>query len=359
MAKVEQAKQSIACKNLNQSDSTLASYEVNETNQVNSKIYWDTRFAENWESAGGPNQSSFFARVAIQNLPTWIIEQLQSGKLTFVDWGCAQGDGTNVWSSVVPSTRMTGIDFSETAIDQAESRYPRIRFLAQDWLGDISACHEKFDVLHSSNTLEHFERPFEVLRQISKMANEAIILTLPYRELERIPEHFASFFPENIPLSLSSGHDLVWSRVVDCRAIPNTCWAGEQVILVYADPIWYHSLGLDLEDCEITQRDVSSELLALQSRVATAEEKLEETKEKFEETKEKLEETKKKLDVVTSEAEAKVLELTTIRSSISWRLTRPLRFARRFVRDPKGATYDLLKSIYWRLPSWARHRPQR
>jgi len=78
---------------------------------INSDDYWDRRFAEDWESSQGNAQSRFFARLAIENLPRWLIDQLQHQPLTLCDWGCAEGDGTDVWASYVDSDRITGVDF--------------------------------------------------------------------------------------------------------------------------------------------------------------------------------------------------------------------------------------------------------
>src|SRR5437867_21515 len=107
--------------------------------KINSNSYWNTRFAEDWESSHGPDQSRFFARVAIEHLPDWLISQLKREALTLVDWGCATGDGTDVWTEYVDRKQLVGIDFSFVAIDQATQRYPAIHFVAEDWLSKDNA----------------------------------------------------------------------------------------------------------------------------------------------------------------------------------------------------------------------------
>lgn len=229
---------------------------------INSNLYWDNRFTEDWEHSKGPEQSRFFARIAIENLPRWLIGQLRREALTIADWGCAQGDGTDVWASYIDVQQIVGIDFSANAIEQASRRYPAIRFINEDWLlsGTGTTQGESFDVVFSSNTLEHFHKPYEVLHSIANHAKKAIALILPYKELERIDEHFFSFLPENIPLVLKNGFRLVWSRIVDCRTLPNTPWGGEQILLVYADPKWIDTFGLVLKDCRIEQVDARANL---------------------------------------------------------------------------------------------------
>ncbi|HCL3697147.1 TPA: class I SAM-dependent methyltransferase, partial [Pseudomonas aeruginosa] len=234
---------------------------------INSDAYWDSRFVEDWESLQGPAQSRFFARLAIENLPRWLIDQLQRQPLTLCDWGCAQGDGTDVWASYVDSDRITGIDFSSVAVDQALKRYPAIRFLNEDWLAAQPGEQSVFDVVFSSNTLEHFHKPHAVLKSLCSRATKALVLALPYRELDRHHEHFYTFLPDNIPTAINGGFKLVWSRVVDCRQISNTLWGGDQIVLVYANSDWTDALRLTLRDFGIEQSDFAAKIVSLNQAV--------------------------------------------------------------------------------------------
>ena len=230
---------------------------------INSESYWDSRFSDNWQECDGPRQSRFFARLAIENFPSWLIEQINRQSLTLADWGCAQGDGTDIWASYLNPKQLVGVDFSAVAIEQATKRYPAIRFVSENWLeAGVDAC-DSYDMVFSSNTLEHFHKPYEVLEALGARAKKAVLLALPYRELERINEHFYSFLPENVPIVLENGFRLVWSRVVDCRHLPNTLWGGYQVFLVYAETSWIDSLKLHLLDFEIWQDDTVSTITGL------------------------------------------------------------------------------------------------
>jgi len=234
---------------------------------INSESYWDFRFSDDWQANEGPRQSRFFARLAVENSPSWLIEQIRRQSLTFADWGCAQGDGTDVWASYLNTQQLVGVDFSAVAIEQASERYPAIRFVRENWLEASADALDSYDVVFSSNTLEHFHNPYEVLEALGARAKKAVVLVLPYRELERIGEHFYSFLPDNVPLVLSNGFRLVWSRVIDCRHLPNTHWSGDQIILVYAESSWVDSLKLSLRDVEIGQDDTASEVANLNQEV--------------------------------------------------------------------------------------------
>lgn len=244
---------------------------MSESSSINSDAYWDRRFSDDWEAYEGPRQSRFFAQLAVDNLPTWIFEQIRLQELSVVDWGSAQGDGTDVLASHIDSRQLVGVDFSEVAVAQAARRYPGIRFLAENWLKTATESIETYDVVFSSNTLEHFHRPYEVLQVLVSKARRAVVLALPYREMERIDEHFYSFLPRNVPFELSPSFGLVWSRVVDCRSLPDTLWGGDQIFLVYAESTWLSSLKLTLNDCEIGHTDIKSEITGLSQQVVLRE----------------------------------------------------------------------------------------
>ncbi len=236
--------------------------------EINSRAYWDARFENDWLACKGDKQSRFFASIAIQQLPGWLMDQIRQEKLSVADWGCAQGDGTDVWASHVPAEQIKGVDFSAAAIQQAHARYPALAFANTDWLTSSSSAQDIIDVVFSSNTLEHFHQPYQVLQALSLRAKKAVVLALPYRETERESEHFYSFLPENIPLQLDNGFSLVWAKVLDCRLLPNSLWQGEQIILMYADMSWLKKLGLRLSHVHVMQADVQSELLQLQTSLS-------------------------------------------------------------------------------------------
>jgi hypothetical protein len=240
---------------------------MNNSTGINSESYWDSRFDGNWESCQGPEQSRFFASLAIKNLPGWLISQIRKESLTLVDWGCAQGDGTDVWAGYIDTKQLAGVDISMIAVEQASHRYPSIRFLTEDWLSENYVQQEVFDVVFSSNTLEHFHTPYDTLQVLLPHARKAIVLALPYRELTRHHEHFFTFLPDNIPLVLPGGFRLVWSQVADCSQIPSAFWGGDQIILIYADPAWVDGIGLTLRDVRIEQDDSSTKICRLDTQV--------------------------------------------------------------------------------------------
>ncbi|MFZ6864264.1 methyltransferase [Undibacterium sp. Ji67W] len=426
--------------------------------EINSENYWDRRFKEDWQINAGPKQSRFFAQIALENLPQWLITAMRREALSIADWGCAQGDGTNVWLNYLLPSQITGVDFSSIAIEQASEQYPALRFINEDWVSsNLTENGKSFDLIFSSNTLEHFHNPFEVLDKICERSKLGIVLALPFNEADRISEHFYSFVKENLPLVLKNGFRLVWSRVIDCQKMADTSWLGEQIILFYAQPNWIDSLGLTLADIEISSSTVfvedsekyqllekqhvsqlleqehayklleqqhinvtalnQEENLRLNSEISKLELEIKNTINLAQQEKSAMSDLlnnsieensrikallnasnqeKESLQNAVHSKEAKILldenqikshrqneiELekklaismddnshyekllvekdnqlnylirqdAMLRQSSSWRITRPLRFTKLFFQNPKKATYDLAKFVFWRCP---------
>ena len=303
---------------------------------IDSDLYWNTSFAEDGEACEDPGQSRFFARIAIDHLPRWLIEQLKRQSLSIACAGCVQGDGTaDIWASYINGKYIVGADSSIT-IEQAAQVYPAICLINEDCLAEGGDKQEAFDVVFSSNMLRHFRKPYDFLHAICGRAKKAIVLGLPYTELERNHEHFFSVLPENIPRVLRNGFRLAWLQVVDCRSLPNTTWSGHQVILVYADPNWMDSLGLTLNDSHTEKSELSTKIDRVNTVMVERDRRI------------------VRLNLISYPKKAEIAKLKPSTSSL---LTRPLRF-KRYFQNPKKSAYDLAKFVFWRLPPTTRQALQ-
>ena len=321
------------------------------TETVNSDRYWDTRFLTNWDAYAGPAQSRFFANIACQNLPSWFIAAVREGGLSVADWGCAQGDGTDVLLNYVGPARVTGIDFSPVAIEQARERYPEIAFKTEDWL-IAEAAKETYDIVFSSNTLEHFHEPYVVLDEISWRARKAVVLLLPYRETDRLQEHFHSFYPKDIPQRLPNNFQLVWSIVVDCSRLDDPHWPGEQILLIFAESSWLANLALKLQDVLVEHEP--NQAVTIASLMNECEDRMAErdtARALLVEQQGELAEVFALRDAV-AERDATIQRM---RRSSSWRLTLPLRLLARFLRHgvtgpDRQRLLEMARTSYHRMP---------
>lgn len=198
--------------------------------KINSRQYWDYRFQTDWELKKGREQSVFFYKLILKHLPQWFLDELKTNVQTVCDAGCAEGDGIAVLSQEFPHIKFTGIDFSESAIEKAKQLYPKHCFMCQD----IREVEDSYDVILSSNTLEHLEDADVVLRKLVQKAHYHVVLLLPFQEYERIDEHFLTFDYNSFPVVIAS-FILSYFKVIDCTKIEGTMWNGKQVLVIYSN----------------------------------------------------------------------------------------------------------------------------
>lgn len=195
--------------------------------EVNSKEYWDERFEENWETAGGIEQTRAFVKLMIEHLPKQIIDYFQNNKTTVLDWGCAIGSGVKEFADRFEKSIVTGLDFSDTAIEKSKILYPELDFIA----GSLEIRRQNYDVIYSSNCLEHFKDPYPWLQQILSYTNKYAILLVPYDEKLVVDwdEHQFSFTSKSF-YPKYRGFEKLSEKIID-ECI--NCWIGKQILVVY------------------------------------------------------------------------------------------------------------------------------
>lgn len=308
---------------------------------INSEEYWSSRFESDWQDKGGPDQTLFFYRLALDLLPAWLTRQMQAEKLSICDWGCATGEGTSMLAQTF-SGCVTGIDFAEPAIIKAKERFSLPRFLSIDLMGN--SWDEIVDVMFCSNTLEHFQDPWGTLTKISEYARQTLVVLVPFREYHRHQEHEVTFDVNMVPATIADKFHLVSAQVVNAATMPNSFWPGEQILLVYSTPETIKRSALKLADLSAAHAltsTTSPEIMRLQQSLETAEEKLKVAMR----------------DAQKSKAEVEQLRATVaaVFSSTSWRVTSPMRKGIVHLRKQKGNLRSQARSIYKRLPHSVQH----
>ncbi|WP_313711481.1 glycosyltransferase [Pseudomonas sp.] len=329
--------------------------------EVNSLSYWDYRFSTDWEENHGREQSRFFSELAVELMPKWIVDYWKDNALSLCDWGCAQGDGTSSLAELLDLSKVTGVDFSPEAIEKAVQQYKAQEFLCIDFLE--ASCDQRWDIVFSSNTLEHFEQPWDILEKVTAYAKGFVVLLLPFREHERIKEHFYTFDYCNIPFSMDNW-TLVHSRSVSTIERTPNYWPGEQILLVYLSHDLLSKFGNTLDNMEIETavgKTMTHEIELLeQTRQALDE--LNKSRRELSDATEALNKAAQReqilhnqlADAVLSHARLKE-QHSVVLNSHSWKMTSPLRFARRVAKhglqvQDKHALKQVCKSTFHRLP---------
>ena len=247
---------------------------------INSEEYWNHRFkTKDWQEKGGNAQTAFFYNLLINLLPQNYKDLFHNETLTICDLGCAEGDGTFLLEQQFSNSKIHGVDIAVDAINNAKAKYKNINFSTK--------FDSDYDVVISSNTLEHFKDPFSEIEKILRRTKRYFILLLPFQEYERIDEHFTTFDYDSFPLKISD-FNLTFLQSIKAKSI---YWPGKQVLVIYernTSPIVFNSniymllekKDRQIEDIESQMQDKDQQLQKLESQMQDKDQQLQKLREK-------------------------------------------------------------------------------
>ncbi|HWN98037.1 MAG TPA: glycosyltransferase, partial [Blastocatellia bacterium] len=202
---------------------------------INSRSWWEEYFAKEWDAHGGSDQTRHFMERLIAELPAPEKDYLRSQPVRVLDWGCAFGEGVEVLAEAFPGCRVTGLDFASRAIEQARLRYPNREFI----LTETDDIPGQFDVIVTSNCLEHFEIPIELVNAHLRSCNKFYVALVPYDEFPLSDYHRSHLTEESFPERLGGFIRLCANRV----EIDPLYWNGQQLLVVYGSQSYLRERG--------------------------------------------------------------------------------------------------------------------
>lgn len=212
---------------------------------INSKDYWEERFGSgSWDEFDGDKQTEFFTHIALEHLPNWVVEDIDINNYKILDAGCAKGDGTNILKQRFVRSNVIGVDFSESAINNAKNSYPACDFSCED----INEIKNKYDVVFSSNVLEHFKNPFVEIDKLLDITDKYLLLLLPFQEEHLHKEHFVRFDYNCFNSKVKEFYQCYY-KVINTSNIENTLWPGKQILLVYVNENYMKPTKMKLSRC--------------------------------------------------------------------------------------------------------------
>lgn len=220
---------------------------------INTRDYWDTRFADNWEGTDGRTQSRLFARYFLDAVP------LPRSARTLLDVGCAMGDGLREIAQRRPDLKLYGCDISEHALEKARQDHGDI---AEFFKAGFEDLDRPFDIIYTSNTLEHFEHNVDIARGLLKWC-KWLFVQVPYKELR-----------DGKPLTLVPGEQHVTTFYKDSfdTLIRENSATGIHRRIFYAPGAWgtgrvplYHKVRVwmgwgEVRFCDIEYRQIAYEI---------------------------------------------------------------------------------------------------
>jgi len=115
-----------------------------------------------------PNAVHFYAknRQSVDEVyasEEYFLKQVIRPNISILDVGCAAGGFYNVFRSIDPSVRYTGVDFSWEMVREGKKRFPNIPFTAGDG-GALPFRPDSFDVVYCSGAIHLSPNWREILK---------------------------------------------------------------------------------------------------------------------------------------------------------------------------------------------------
>ena len=148
---------------------------MNKTEYQANEDQWNAVFKEGgrWEKAYGRRQTRLFAEAFCKHTQI----DLESGQ-TILDSSCALGDAIPALASQFPNAKLHGCDLSSVAIARCKKEQGD---QASFFVGAMEEITGTYDMIYSSNTLEHLVDYQEKVRELLKHCRYLCIL-VPYDE---------------------------------------------------------------------------------------------------------------------------------------------------------------------------------
>lgn len=234
-----------------------------EGNRINSKQYWERRHATgDWEKNNGQKQTRYFYFLLTSMLPNWFKATVRKNQDTVVDFGCAQGEGVPLLSAEL-STKIKGVDFSQSAIACAKEKFPQFDFAVED----VWQLSDPADVSVLSNIIEHFPNPFVLLDTVAAITRKYMIVMVPLEEKDLMGEHCFTFLYQNIPMQVRD-FQLIHFAEHDCRKDAEQLFLAKQILLIYSrDQEMNQDLTIEQMDGLISLRKRQQQEIDLQTKL--------------------------------------------------------------------------------------------
>ena len=142
-------------------------------------VHQETRNLDKYEEASG-----LAARLLARFEARLEKELATLAPASLLDAGCGEGVATAWLADVVPDAPVTGLDGRPDAVAQLTQRVPRAVGVTGD-LYKMPFEDGQFDVVVCTEVLEHTERPADAVRELVRVADRALLLTVPHEPFFR------------------------------------------------------------------------------------------------------------------------------------------------------------------------------
>jgi ubiquinone/menaquinone biosynthesis C-methylase UbiE len=145
-----------------------------------------------------------------------VATSLQPGAV--LDVGCGEGVVTERLARLLPSAKVLGVDADEThlRVEWDARAVPNLSFAAGSAY-DLPFPDGSFDLVCAVEVLEHLERPRDALAEMSRVAERALLLSVPNEPSWRISHMLAG---RNLrDFGNGAGHINHWSKTAFAQLV--------------------------------------------------------------------------------------------------------------------------------------------
>lgn len=97
---------------------------------------------------------------------------------TILDVGCGEGFTLNKISEAGIGKKLVGVDFFDTAVEIGKKMHPKLA-LKQGNIYKLEYKNNSFDLVMSTEVLEHLEDPKKGLKELMRVSKKYILLSVP------------------------------------------------------------------------------------------------------------------------------------------------------------------------------------
>lgn len=210
----------------------------------NDEAAWDQRFTRGeWDAVDGDGLTTRFAQCILERLPEEVMDAMETGSPTILDWGCARGQLVAAFRKRFPRAWVCGLDHSSAGIDQAKELVGNTRN-GQFFYEPTGLIRRHWDVIINSNVMEHLLDPLMTLREHLPKTKQYYVILTPYEEplgdarreamtpAQRHAEghtHVQKFHLGSFPRQVDG-----FARIAEIHDVePGRIWPGYQLLVVY------------------------------------------------------------------------------------------------------------------------------
>lgn len=181
---------------------------------VKGSIHWDEMLSKKY------NKFNAYQQARYETVQRWLGEISQK---SLVDLGC--GDGALTYLLTRTGAKVTGVDNEIEGLDIAKVKFQDYNITVDFVLADVRDTGlpgSSFDIVVSSDVIEHIERPERLVAEAARLLKHdgIFIITTPYRLTEKPgPYHVREFFPGEIVRMLEP-----YFKNIEVKETHNALW---------------------------------------------------------------------------------------------------------------------------------------